>query len=357
MTSDMLRPLANTGLVLTEVNGALGLITLNRPSAENALTLAMIREMSEVVRRWSNNPAVQALVLLGQDEAGQPHHFCAGLDLMEAQKAISAGELDAEAFFEELYALHHELSTLTKPFIALMDGVVSGAGLAIAQVAKLRVVSERSNLAQAEAQETWLPVCGAAHALGALPGFVGEWLALTGEALAAGDAVEMGLADVFVPSSDWDAMVLALRTAPQPSAEHVVATVMERVELAPDASLLPRRTNVDRHFAHGDIGQIRRALLEAPPDDWTARAIQALSSKSTLAMNVNLTLIRKSRRKSWTDSLRLERDLAAHVMTSPELRAESFKHASPFDAATGQGQQHGGEPGSLSELMAWIESR
>ncbi len=226
MSDSVLPALESPGHIRAEVNGALGLITLNRPEALNALTLPMVRDLTRLLTHWASHPAVQAVVLMGQRAEGKASAFCAGGDVRFFYQAAQAQDPALQAFFTEEYALDHLIHRYAKPCIALMDGIVMGGGMGLAQGAKLRVVSERSTLAMPETQIGLFPDVGGTWFLGQLPGHFGEWMALTGQAIGAGDALELGLADVYVPSAEWDGMVQALRTAPQPNAEHVVATVM-----------------------------------------------------------------------------------------------------------------------------------
>ena len=77
------------------------------------------------------------------------------------------------------------------------------------------------------------PDVGAGYFPRPMPGHIGEWLALTGTSIACDDAIEWGLGDVYVQSQHMPGLVEALCHGDQPSAEHVVATVMERADLAP----------------------------------------------------------------------------------------------------------------------------
>lgn len=312
MTNDLLPDLLSEGLVSAEVNGALGLITLSRPEALNALTLTMVRDLTLLLTHWAEHPTVQAVVVLGQGREGKSSAFCAGGDIRFFHQAALANDPELQAFFTEEYALNHLIHRYAKPCIALMDGIVMGGGMGIAQGAKLRVVNERSALAMPETRIGLFPDVGGSWFLGQLPGHVGEWLALTGQVLGAGDSLELGLADVFVPSRDWDGMVHDLRTAPQPNAEHVVATVMERVELAPDPQHLQQRRAIDRHFAGADLPGIVASLSAEGDDAWCRHTLQQLACNSPLMMAVSLRLVRQGRCLDLADALRLERNLVWH---------------------------------------------
>ncbi len=323
MTNEAIPSLLSGGHIRASVNGALGLITLARPEAMNALSLAMVRDLTQVLKHWAQHPQVQAVVLMGQGRDAQTPVFCAGGDIRFFHRAALAGDPDLAAFFTEEYALNHLIHHFPKPTIALMDGVVMGGGMGLAQGAKLRVVSERSRLAMPETQIGFFPDVGGGWFLGQLPGHVGEWLALTGQTLGAGDAVELGLADVFVPAQEWDALLDRLQGAPQPHAEHVVATVMERAELAPDAEHLAHRARIDRLFGQADLGSILNAVSADQGDAWGSDVLQQLQHNSPLMMAVSLALVRRARRLGLADCLRLERVLAHQCFASHQAGGHS----------------------------------
>ncbi|OWQ88805.1 3-hydroxyisobutyryl-CoA hydrolase [Roseateles aquatilis] len=300
--------LQSEGLVLAEVNGCLGLITLNRPQALNALSLAMIRDMTALLSAWADDPRIQAVAVLGAGREGKPAAFCAGGDIRFFHQAALAGDDALDAFFTEEYALNHLIHQFPKPYIALMDGVVMGGGMGISQGAKLRVLTEHSKLAMPETNIGLFPDVGGGWFLSRCPGHSGEWLALTGQAIGAGDAIELGLGDVFVKSGELPAIIDGLRTGVQDSAEHVVATVMERADLAPVAEHWASRALINRHFKAESV-QALFASLEADTDPWARQTLATLRKRSPLMMAVTLEQIRRARGMSLADDLRMERDL------------------------------------------------
>lgn len=302
--------LQSEGHVLAQVNGCVGLITLNRPQALNALSLAMVRDVTALLQAWRDDAAIQAVVIHGTPREGRPV-FCAGGDIRFFHQAALAGDAKLGEFFTEEYQLDHLIHDFPKPCIALMDGVVMGGGMGLAQGCKLRVVTESSRLAMPETGIGLFPDVGGGWFLAQCPGHVGEWLALTGEVMQAGDAIEMGLADVFVPAAEWPAMLEALRTTAQPSAEHVVATVMEHSAVAPDALHMPAFDAIDAHFGAASVSAILTSL-DAEGSPWAQAQAAQLRKRSPLMMAVTLEQIRRARALSLAEDLRMERDMVHH---------------------------------------------
>ncbi|MFG6466701.1 enoyl-CoA hydratase/isomerase family protein [Roseateles sp. BYS87W] len=309
--NDLLPPLVSDGQIVASVNGCLGLITLNRPQALNALSLGMVRDITTLLQHWASRPEIQAVAVLGAGREGKPPAFCAGGDIRFFHQAAHAGDASLEDFFTEEYRLNHLIHAYPKPYIALMDGIVMGGGMGISQGAKLRVLSDRSKLAMPETGIGLFPDVGGGYFLAQCPGHVGEWMALTGHAIAAGDAIEWGLGDVYVPAAQWPDLVAALTTRPQPTAEHVVATVMERADLAPASDPKAAAERIDRHFGAASVAEIL-ASLDAAGDDWARDTAQTLRKRSPVMMAVALELVRRGRHLSLAEDLRLERDLVHH---------------------------------------------
>ena len=159
--------------VQTRVTNGIGFITLDRPKALNSLSLDMVRSMTDVLLQWQGDPAVQAVVLGSSSEKA----LCAGGDIrffFEAGKATPmGGSALLEDFFTEEYALNHLIHFYEKPYIALMDGVVMGGGMGIAQAgpqARVRVVTERTKMAMPEVNIGLFPDVGGSYFLSRAPG-------------------------------------------------------------------------------------------------------------------------------------------------------------------------------------------
>ena len=122
------------GHVLAERRGAIGLITLNRPGALNALSLPMVRDLTAVLLRWREDAGVAGVLVRGAGREGKPPAFCAGGDIRFFHQAALAGDPRLEDFFTEEYALNHLIHRYPKPCIALMDGICMGGEIGRAHV-------------------------------------------------------------------------------------------------------------------------------------------------------------------------------------------------------------------------------
>ncbi len=306
------------GDVIAEVRGQIGLLTLNRPRALNALSLGMIRDITAALLAWRVDAAVTAVVIRGATQAGKGIAFCAGGDIRFFHQAAHAGDARLEDFFTEEYSLNHLIHNYPKPYVALMDGVVMGGGMGISQGAQIRVVTERSKLAMPETHIGLFPDVGGGYFLSRCPGAVGEYLALTGQLLGAGDAIAWGLADVYVPVDALPTLIEALTDQPMDSAAQVVAAVNARALEKPSPALSMHRASIDVHFSHADMARIV-ASLEADASEWAAHTLQALRKRSPLMLCVALEQVRRARPMSLAQDLRMERDLVRNCFALQPL--------------------------------------
>jgi enoyl-CoA hydratase len=297
--------------VLAEKRRNIGLVTLNRAPALNALSLDMIRDITAALLAWRDDAEVVAVVLRGATQEGKGVAFCAGGDIRFFHQAALAGDPRLEDFFTEEYTLNHLIHRYPKPIVALMDGIVMGGGMGLSQGAALRIVTERSKLAMPETNIGLFPDVGGGHFLSRCPGHVGEYLALTGQVVGAGDAVALGLADVFVPSDALASLVESLCDQPMESAAQVRATVVVQTRPVPPPQLSQQRGAIDLHFAAASVPAIV-ASLQSEGSDWAAAALAALARHSPLMSAVTLEQIRRARTMSLADDLRMERDLVRH---------------------------------------------
>src|SRR6201997_4365208 len=204
---------ADSSSVLAERRRHLGILTLNRPKALNALSLEMIRQVTAQLLAWRADPEVGAVMLRGANREGKVPAFCAGGDIRYFHEAAHAGDPTLEDFFSEEYALNHLIHTFGKPTLVLMDGITMGGGMGLAQGCSMRVATERAKLAMPETNIGLFPDVGGGWFLGRMPGHLGESRVLSGQAVGAADALAVDWADICVPSARLDDLVQAVADA------------------------------------------------------------------------------------------------------------------------------------------------
>src|SRR5690606_30240777 len=252
----------------------LGLITLNRPRAINALTHTMVTMIDDALSMWESDDAVTTIAITGAGERG----LCAGGDIASLYEAAKAGDTAAAADFGfDEYHLNARIGRYPKPIVAIQDGIVLGGGIGISAHASHRVVTERSKLGLPEVGIGFVPDVGATWLLSRAPGQLGTFVALTAGTIGAADAIAIGLSDTFVASDSIPKLLGALETMDASEAIMLLASD------AGAAPLLEARTWIDDAFAAPTIDEIISRLRTAGEAD-AEKAADAMSAKSPLGL-------------------------------------------------------------------------
>jgi len=296
--------------VISQVEGRMGCITLNRPKALNALSLEMVRHITSALLSWQDDPQVLAVLVRGMGKEGPFASFCAGGDIRFFHQAAHSGDASLGDFFTEEYRLNHLIHTYKKPYIAFMDGIVMGGGMGISQGASVRVVTERTKMAMPETHIGLFPDVGGGYFLSRCPGRLGEYLGLTGHMLNGAQAVAAKLADIALPSGMLEPIWQKLVSSPFENAESV-----ERWVMAQSGALVPEKLKpqpqIDEVFGLPSI-QAMLDQLSTASDEWSQKTAQTLRLRSPLMLHVVLEQIRRARQMGLADDLRMERDMVHH---------------------------------------------
>lgn len=310
--------------IRSEITAGMGLITLDRPKALNALSLDMVRDLYRLLVDWRDNPNVHGVAIRGSNKEGPFGAFCAGGDIRFFHSAgIAEAEHEKQAledFFTEEYRLNHLIFNYPKPYIAFMDGIVMGGGMGISQGASLRIVTERSKLAMPETNIGLFPDVGGGYFLSRCPGASGEYLALTGQMMLGADAITLGLADNLVDSAYIGTLWDDLTSEPSIPVTDRLKTLEERLEASTPVYHQPSwmDNGIDACFSKASISEILEALGEQN-SDWAKACTDVLRQRSPLMLHLVLEQIRRGREMGLADDLRMERDLVHHCFYTEHL--------------------------------------
>ena len=304
--------------VTSKVANGIGLITLNRPEAINALSLDMVLRLSKILNEWAADSKIEAVAIRGTDKNGNFGNFCAGGDIRFFHKACIDESSDLGRFFTEEYKLNHLIFNYSKPYIAFMDGIVMGGGMGISQGASLRIVTERSKVAMPETNIGLFPDVGGGYFLPKCPGYTGEYLGLTGQVLTGQQSLAANLADFAVDSTKledfWDLIESGSKLAIERVNE--LYSEVKAVSLNEDSAWIT--PEIDHAFQHRHLKEIMRSLSKSDTK-WAQKTLSMLSKRSPLMMSVSLKQIKLGREMSLADELRLERTLVHHCFYTAHL--------------------------------------
>ncbi|MEO3432299.1 enoyl-CoA hydratase [Inquilinus sp. CAU 1745] len=179
--------------IIVENRGRVGLITLNRPKALNALNEALIGELARAVDAFEADDAVGAIVLTGSEKA-----FAAGADIKEM-----ASKTFIEAFEGNFIGSWQRIAKARKPVIAAVAGYALGGGCEMAMMCDFILAADNARFGQPEITIGTIPGSGGTQRL---TRFVGKSKAmemcLTGRMMDAAEAERAGLVSRVVPTAE-----------------------------------------------------------------------------------------------------------------------------------------------------------
>lgn len=294
--------------VLFERRGRLGIVTLNRPRAVNALTAGMAAEMLAQLTLWADDDDVAAVLVRGAGDRG----LCAGGDIVAIYRdMIDGGDATAD-FWAEEYRLNLLISEYPKPYIAFMDGLVLGGGVGISAHGSVRIVTERTRMGMPETTIGFVPDVGGTLLLSRSPGETGTHAALTGAHLSGSDALFLGLADHFVPSADLADLAAALETEAPDTA------VARFAGESPNSVLAAQQEWIDVCYSSDDAEEILRRLRAAGGE--AADVADTIETKSPTAVKVALASLRRVRGLSLEEALEQEYRVGLRFLAGPDFR-------------------------------------
>ncbi|MET9513679.1 enoyl-CoA hydratase/isomerase family protein [Streptomyces sp. NPDC002994] len=296
--------------VLLRTEGRAAYLTLNRPRAINALNHPMVNRIAGALAAWECDPAVATVVITGAGERG----LCAGGDIRSIHEdARTGGGTASAAFWRDEYRLNAHIARFSKPYVAVMDGIVMGGGVGVSAHGSVRVVTERSRVAMPETGIGFVPDVGGTWLLSRAPGELGTHLALTGAAVGAGDALLCGLADHFVPADRLPALLADLAAD---EAHHVLSRYARP---APEGELAAHRAWIDHCYAAGTVEEIVDRLFDCG-EPAAKDAAETILAKSPLALKVTLAAMRRAAELGTLEEvLEQEYRVSCAALSSPDL--------------------------------------
>ncbi|HEX4273134.1 MAG TPA: enoyl-CoA hydratase/isomerase family protein [Rhizomicrobium sp.] len=289
-----------------EKRGALGLLTLNRPKALNALDHGMILGISAQLQAWAADDSIKAVAIQGEGERA----FCSGGDIRAVQQAVVAGSEEGLVLLRDEYRMNALIGSYAKPYVALIHGICMGGGAGVSVHGNARLADSTLSFAMPETGIGFIPDVGASFFLSRLPDETGLYLGLTGAPIGQGDALDVGLMTHAVARQDFDAVIEAL-------AEGRDFTPFVRKREA--GALAPHRKRIATLFA----GHSVEAILERLDRDGSTFArdtAQLIRTRSPLSLKLVYRQLRAARDLNLQQCLAMEFRLANRVLFGHDFR-------------------------------------
>ena len=206
--------------ILVTTEGKVGLITLNRPQALNALNTQLIRELNRALDGFEANPAIGAIVITGSDKA-----FAAGVDIKEMHQKTFV-----EAYGSDFLAPFDRISHCRKPIIAAVAGYALGGGCELAMSCDIILAADNAVFGQPEITLGIMPGAGGTQRLTRAVGKAKAMeLCLTGRRMNAGEAERSNLVSRVVPAATLLEEALAVAETIANLSQHAVMMIKEAI--------------------------------------------------------------------------------------------------------------------------------
>lgn len=301
--------------VLFERRGALGLITLNRPKALNALTQGMCVAMKAQLDEWAKDDVVKSVAIRGNGDRA----FCAGGDIRALYESGKAKTPYALQFYRDEYVLNATIKRYPKPYIALIHGIDMGGGVGVSVNGYYRIVDETTIFAMPETGIGLFPDVGGSYFLPRCPGEIGMYLGLTGARLKAADLRYAGIATDFAARESHDDLIRALAEGDSPgnlmseiTGAAVGADVWEKSKLE------VYRLQIDEAFAGQSVEEILERL-EGDRSDWAKDAAKIIHTKSPTSLKVAFRQIREGKSLSFDECMKMEYRMVNRIVAGHDF--------------------------------------
>lgn len=317
----------------TRDGGRIGVATLNAPKSLNALSLEMARQLDAKLDAWAVDRSIVAVWLEGAGDKA----FCAGGDVVALYRSLTeedesggaGGESAfAETYFTTEYRLDYRIHTYPKPLLVWGDGIVMGGGLGLLAGASSRLVTETTRIAMPEITIGLYPDIGASWFLGRMPPGVGTYLGLTGAQLNARDALDLGMADRFVPRECRDALLDGLVQADYGRRDArelraAVQTALDAVESrdqAPAGQVWPHLDHIQALVGQVDAADaVQRILADDHDDPWLAANRSRLEAGSPLTAQLVWRMLERHRHTGLAEAFRDELNLSVQCCRQGDI--------------------------------------
>lgn len=287
-----------------------GVVTLNRPQALNALTHEMTVSINTQLQQWAAREAISRVIVRSKEGRA----FCAGGDIRHIYDMYLRGEyID---YFRDEYTLNKTIFHFPKPYIALLDGITMGGGAGISIHGSHCIATERFIFAMPETGIGFFPDVGATYFLSRLPYKIGFYLALTGAQISFVDGLALQLAQYAVPHTALADVFTALIKSPRGklyttiSAFHVEPKKSEFFDYADKIAAIFSKKTIEEILIE----------LKSFSDPWCEKIMNSIEKKAPTSLKVTLHALQLAETLSFDECMTMEYRLARRFLEHTDFR-------------------------------------
>lgn len=334
----------NSDDIRIEKQGALHVVTLDRPAALNALTIKMREAISKLLPNVARDPMSYAIAIRSNSEKA----FSVGGDVREFIDLAKTDMDGARKGFQDEYFLNWQHECFSKPTISLINGLVMGSGVGITSYGTHRVAGEGYRFAMPETAIGLFPDVGVSYLLAQMPDHIGLYLGLTGRRISRAAAYALGLVTHCIDASAFDSIIEEIADV-QP-----VDPVLDGRHQHPGPSELVPVTGIIRDcFSADSVPAIlsRLETVSGEHQQWARDVALELKSKSPLALAVTFKHITQAVDMDLRETL-----LVDYTLVSRFLQSHDFPEGVRA-ALIDKDQNPNWQPSTLSDLTKDMVSK
>lgn len=257
--------------------GSLGLITLKREKALNAINYSMVLALRNILEQWRDNDSIKYVLIEGEGRA-----FSAGGDIVSVYHNQKKGE-DPFPLFDKKYDLNVYIKNYPKPYLTFLDGIVMGGGAGISMHGAYRIGTKNTLFAMPEVAIGFFPDVGAHSFLAHLPKSVIRYICLSAARLNWGESLKCKLLTHAIRLEDYNFLKAALTQGTHP--DHVLPELNIISNTEPSKKII---THIDQVFGHNSLEECLEALEKAIRDDngWAVSVFDRMKKASPTSLKL-----------------------------------------------------------------------
>ena len=333
-------------IVATQVgtHNTIGVITLNRPKALNALSHQMINDIYNILIEWQNNQDICAIVIRSNSDRA----FCAGGDIRSLYTYGREHPLRCMQFFQDEYKLNTLIKEYTKPYISLLHGITMGGGAGISIHGRHRVATNDLVFAMPETSIGFFPDIGGSYFLSRCKDHTGMYLALTGQKINAADALHLGLIthalhtrdylnyfskiidklinSPFLPEVDLNSQIYESLTDICDSIDlngHCNLNNINSVDTAQKTEqnhIINNLDNISKYFKYSSLAEILENLEKDQDNNpWAKNTLDLLRKKSPTSLITTFELVKRATNLDFKQCMQQDYGLAYGFLLHNDL--------------------------------------
>lgn len=306
------------GNVIAERVGNKGVITLDRPKALNALSLSMIRQIYQTLKKWHADPGMKMVIIKADKDSKA---FSVGGDVKAVVNDQDSNLRDI--FFREVYILNNLIANLTFPYVALLDGVTIGGAMGLFIHGTFQVATERTVFAMPETAIGFFPDVGGSYVLPRLPGKLGLFLGLTGYRLVGWDVLKGRIATHFSSSQRLENLEGDLMRLASPNISDIDKILLKHqdqceADFRKEFGLKKFMGRINSAFNAPSVEAIIENLSK-DTSEWGQEQAKVLQKMSPLSMKVTFRELQEGSTLTLQDALKMEFRLSQRFMQDSDF--------------------------------------